>query len=50
VTAAIGLLVGSGFWLIGIGATVLVMAIINLPTVFGVTTSDAISEPPSEST
>lgn len=29
VTAAIGLLVGSGFWLLGVGATVLVVVIIN---------------------
>ena len=49
VTAAIGLLVGSGFWIIGIGATALVVAIINLPTMFGMTTSDALHEPPSDS-
>lgn len=30
VTAAIGLLVGSGFWILGIGATVLALAVINL--------------------
>lgn len=30
VVAAIGLLVGAGFWIIGIGATVLVAAIINV--------------------
>lgn len=30
VTAAIGVLVGSGFWLLGVGATVLVVAIVNL--------------------
>lgn len=30
VTAAVGLLVGSGFWVIGIASTVLLLAIVNL--------------------
>ena len=33
VTAAIGLLIGHGFWLVGIGATVLVLIPVNLGTV-----------------
>lgn len=48
-TAAIGLLVGSGFWIIGVGATVLVVAITNVPHVFGLSTSDALGDSPESS-
>lgn len=44
VVAAIGLLVGSGFWILGVGATVLVLLIVNTSTLF--TVSDETSADP----
>ena len=40
VTAAIGLLIGSGFWLVGIGATVLVLVVINLTSLVSFRTTE----------
>ena len=47
VVAAIGLLVGSGFWILGVGATVLVLLIINTSTLLSSTVDDGSVEPQS---
>ena len=47
VVAAIGLLVGSGFWILGVGATVLVLLIINTSTLMSNSVDDGSVEPQS---
>ncbi len=47
VVAAIGLLVGSGFWILGVGATVLVLLIVNTSSLFGSAADEGSAEPQS---